>query len=419
SYFFEQQDLVDKLVFTDTPDAHTRLATPSLRYSPPSGMQGAHVEEVVTAFNLSCTQLPQQVVIRTYNWHNPNKPIVGKAPVAADGLGDVYLTHENVTSDAEANRLAQIRAEELLCRSRVFSGTSAVPTLRPGFVFTLTNHYNPAFNQDYFLTAVTHEGSQEAFLTLGLGLPMHNVKDHYFYHNTFSCIEAQKPFRPARLTRRASINGVIHAFIDGAGSGARPELDEHGRYKVLFPFDVSARKDGNASCWIRMAQPQIGNDSGMSFPLLPGTEVTVTFANGNPDCPIISGALANVETGALTRNENNNFTGIRTPGGNQLTFGDKDKKQGFSLLTASGRGLSMSAGSTESATLTTDSWLTTGSLMGTSIATLGQALTSSVKISQKASNGTAQTIFTSGMKTVVGLSDSIFTALSKTEKKAD
>ncbi|MEG2140778.1 MAG: hypothetical protein RRY20_08345, partial [Bilophila sp.] len=58
-------------------------------------------------------------------------------------------------------------------------------------------------------------------------------------------------------------------------------------------------------------------------------------------------------------------------------------------------------------------------LMGTSIATLGQALTSSVKISQKASNGTAQTIFTSGMKTVVGLSDSIFTALSKTEKKAD
>lgn len=383
AYHFEQNGITDTLIFSDTPQIYTELPdTPTLRYSPPSGLQATHALEVVSAFSLACKPLPRRVAIRTYNWQNPNKPVVGMADVSPTGLGDVHLSREAVENDAEASRLARIRAEELLCGSRVFSGISAVPSLRPGFLFTLGNHYNPAFNRSYFLTSVTHEGSQEAFLTLGLGIPMHNAQEHYFYHNNFSCIESGVQYRPARTTPRATAHGVIHAFIDGAGSGSRPELDAFGRYKVIFPFDISTREKGNASCWIRMAQSQVGNFSGMSFPLLPGTEVAVIFQDGNPDRPLITGAVPNGETGALTGPANAEFSGIRTPGGSQVTFNDTNSKQGIALKTASGRGLTMSAGSLDSASLSTDAWLGFASTMSSDVSSLGHSLFSGYKASQ-------------------------------------
>lgn len=420
TWHIEQDGTQDKLVFSDTPRIYAALPqTSSLRYSPPSGLQAAHAEEVITAFTLSCYPLPRQVIIRTYNWQNPNKPVVGKAEVSSDGLGDVYLTTETVETDAEAVRMARIRAEERICGGRVFSGVSAVPTLRPGFVFTLENHYNPTFNRDYFLTHVTHEGSQEAFLTLGLGIPLDNAREHYFYHNNFVCIESDVQFRPPRTAPRTAIHGVIHAFIDGAGSGARPELDEFGRYKVLFPFDISGRQKGNASCWLRMAQPQVGNNSGLSFPLLPGTEVTVTFLDGNPDRPVITGALANGETGSLTQNSNVNVTGMRTPGGNQLVFNDEDTKQAIHLRTASGRGLSMSAGSLDSATMVTDCWMKSASTMSAEVSSLGHTFLGGFKTSHFVSNEDLHYLATGISTLATSLASSAFDTASKAEAEEE
>lgn len=417
TWHIEQSGNSEKVVFSDTPHLYSALPqTLPLRYSPPSGMQVNRDEELITAFNLSSHPLPKQVVIRTYNWQTPNKPVTGKAQISAEGLGDVYLTTEAVENDAEANRMAAIRAEELLCRGRLFSGTSAVPAMRPGFVFALEGHYNPAFNREYFLTEVTHEGSQEAFLTLGLGIPLDNAQEHYFYHNNFVCIESDMQFRPPRKAPRTAIHGVIHAFIDGAGSGARPELDAFGRYKVLFPFDISGRQKGNASCWLRMAQPQVGNHSGLSFPLLPGTEVTVAFLDGNPDRPVITGALSNGETGSLTHNTNVNATGLRTAGGNQLVFNDEDTKQAIHLRTPSGRGLSMSAGSLDSASMTTDAWLKSASTMSADISGLGHTFFGGFKNSQFVSN-TDKHYLATGLSTMLtSMASSIFTTLGETEQ---
>ncbi|MCR5220360.1 MAG: type VI secretion system tip protein VgrG, partial [bacterium] len=384
AYFFFAPD-GDKIIFADSPQSH---GAPSITvsYSPATGLEGEKREEVLTAFTMARTPLPRRVVVRTYDWKDPLKVVLGMADVAVGGMGDVYLTSENVESDAEAERIAKIRAEELICRSRQFSGAGAVPLLRPGLVFTLERHYNPAFNRGYMVTEITHEGGQEAFLSLGLGIPLRDAAEHLFYRNSFSCIEDDQPYRPARTAPRASIPGVIRAFVDGAGSGARAEMDEYGRYKLIFPFDVSGRKAGNASCWVRMAQPQVGMDHGMSFPLLPGAEVTVAFLNGNPDRPVITGALPNGETGAITGQGNVNFSGIRTPGGNQITFNDTDNKQGISLLSASGLGLSFADGSPNTTALTTDNMLSASGLASSDFSGACKTTLSGLKNSSVASD---------------------------------
>ncbi|MCC8178144.1 MAG: type VI secretion system tip protein VgrG [Cloacibacillus sp.] len=345
AYFYFAPD-GDTVIFSDSPQSHD-APSGTIYYSPATGLEGDRRGEVATSFSLCQTPLPARVVVRSYSWQNPNLPIVAEAPVTPDGFGDVYLAHEPAETKADAARIAEIRAEELRCHSRIFTGTSASPLMRPGALFTLDRHYNEAFNRDYMVTEVSHEGAQEAFISLGLGIPLRGAAEHLFYRNEFRCIESAVPYRPVRRAPRAKITGVMRAFVDGAGSGARAETDEYGRYKLVFPFDISGRSGGNASCWIRMSQQQAGQDSGLALPVQPGTEALVAFEEGDPDRPYISGVLSNCETGSIYGSGNRNISGLRTAGGNQITINDDDKKQGISLLMPTGNGLMMSAGSSD------------------------------------------------------------------------
>ena len=44
---------------------------------------------------------------------------------------------------------------------------------------------------------------------------------------------------------------------------------------------------------VRKAEPNAGEDTGFHFPLKTGTEVLISYRNGNPDRPVISGAMPN------------------------------------------------------------------------------------------------------------------------------
>ena len=160
----------------------------------------------------------------------------------------------------------------------------------------------------------------------------------------------------------------MRAFVDGAGSGARAETDEYGRYKLIFPFDISGRKGGNGSCWIRMSQQQAGPDSGLALPVQPGVEALVSFEEGDPDRPYISGVLASGETGSIYGSGNQNISGLRTAGGNQITINDEDNKQGISMMMPTGSGIMMSAGSSDLAVNATDTAVAATSTCSTDLA---------------------------------------------------
>ena len=366
AYFYFAPD-GDKVIFSDSPQSHDGSAG-TIYYSPATGLEGDKAGEVATAFSLCQTPLPARVVVRTYNWKNPNAPVVAEAEVSQRGFGDVYLAHEPAETKAGAQRIAEIRAEEIKCRGKIYSGVSASPLMRPGAVFTLDRHYNEKFNRDYMVTEVTHEGAQEAFISMGLGIPIRGAAEHLFYRNAFRCIESDTPYRPPRTAPRAKITGVMRAFVDGAGSGARAETDEYGRYKLVFPFDISGRKGGNGSCWIRMSQQQAGPDSGLALPVQPGVEALVSFEEGDPDRPYISGVLASGETGSIYGSGNQNISGLRTAGGNQITINDEDNKQGISMMMPTGSGIMMSAGSSDLAVNATDTAVAATSTCSTDLA---------------------------------------------------
>ncbi|MCI5120342.1 MAG: hypothetical protein D3908_03940, partial [Candidatus Electrothrix sp. AUS4] len=97
----------------------------------------------------------------------------------------------------------------------------------------------------------------------------------------------------------------------------------------LLSFDQIDAAEGKASRWVRMAQPYAGADYGMHFPLHKGTEVLLTFVDGDPDRPIIAGAVPNPETGSPVTGGNQTQSMIRSGGGNQLHMGDQQGEEEF------------------------------------------------------------------------------------------
>ena len=67
---------------------------------------------------------------------------------------------------------------------------------------------------------------------------------------------------------------------------------------------MSGKKNGKASAPIRMAQPYAGTGHGMHFPLHKGTEVLLTFIDGDPDRPIIAAACRTRKRQARRRQSN-------------------------------------------------------------------------------------------------------------------
>ena len=117
-------------------------------------------------------------------------------------------------------------------------------------------------------------------------------------------------------------------------AASMPKLDEQGRYKVRMPFDINEEhREGKASSFVRMVQPYAGSDHGMHFPLHKGTEVLLTFIDGDPDRPVISGAIPNPETPSPVKAENQTMAGIRTAGQNKIAIEDRDGNQRILLQT--------------------------------------------------------------------------------------
>lgn len=327
---------VEKVVFADAASAYAESPyAAKFAFKPQAstkdGASDRFAAEEIHTFRCRQTRLPAKVALNDYNWRSPSAELESDAEVRDGGTGVVKEYNDHYKTKEQGDALAKVRAEELACRARWFFGAGSCRTMRPGQCFDLEEHYRDEWNQRYVVTAVRHEAEQMISLDSS---SVTGVK----YANTFEAIPADQEFRPARTAVWPSIKGVMHARVDGEGDGQYAELDEHGRYKLVFPFDEHRkdRKPGRASRWVRMAQPYAGRGAGMHFPLLKGAEVLVTHVDGDPDRPVISGAVPNPEHESPTTGDNRSRNTLRTHSGNVLMIDDDASISGFYEADASG-----------------------------------------------------------------------------------
>jgi type VI secretion system secreted protein VgrG len=123
---------------------------------------------------------------------------------------------------------------------------------------------------------------------------------------------------------------AVYAYANRNGGRQkwRRNLDRQARTgKVQFPWEREGKNDEIGSCWLRVATAWSGNGFGAQFIPRIGQEVVVSFIDGDPDKPLITGCVyngANALPYALPANQTQ--SGIKThseQGFNELRFDDK------------------------------------------------------------------------------------------------
>jgi type VI secretion system secreted protein VgrG len=116
-------------------------------------------------------------------------------------------------------------------------------------------------------------------------------------------------------------------------------VDDHARVKVQFHWDRYGKQDVDSSCWIRVSQTHAGKGWGVVDIPRKDEEVIVSFLDGDPDRPIITGRVYNGENqvpfglkGAGDNNKNKTRRGNTTKsygggGYNEMTMDDTDGQE--------------------------------------------------------------------------------------------
>ena len=182
----------------------------------------------------------------------------------------------------DGSRYARLRLEERQANLKLLRGKGLASTFIPGYRFELTDHFNKSFNRSYLLLRVGHTANSN----------ISGGGDEAPYEIEFEALEFGVPYRPPHRALKPIVNGVQTAVVVGQ-AGEEIWVDKYGRIKVQFHWDRLGQKDDSSSCWIRTSQAWAGSNWGhIQLPRI-GQEVVVSFLEGNPDRPIVTGRVYN------------------------------------------------------------------------------------------------------------------------------
>ena len=226
----------------------------------------------------------------------------------------------------QARRYADLQMQKIEARGHHWQGRSTVRTLRAGTrlkvsdmplrqsgdstVFTILRVGSLGINN---LPPSAQHALAELFGPVPelLGEVMHDVSEEFGlaieqarqtgYANCFEAILAETPWRPQlagsdrRIHAKPTAYGTQSAIVVGADGSAHPNgadelyCDKLGRVRIRFHW----QDQGNASCWVRVAQRSAGGGMGCQFLPRIGQEVLIQFLENDIDRPVIVGALYN------------------------------------------------------------------------------------------------------------------------------
>ena len=291
SYYFKHTDTEHTMVLADAPSAHATFpeyATVHYDSQPDKNQFGD---------NLDFWTVRQSIVPNTYtsidfNFETPKANMLSKSVAKskhASPLGDpeIFNYPGEYAVAADGNENVKIRLQELQCQQEVLQMEGTCRGIASGYLFTLKDHFREDQNKEYLVVSVSHQVNNASFIS-GSGQAAE------LYRCQAEVIGSKKPFRTARRTRKPIVQGPQTAIVVGP-AGEEIHTDKFGRVKVQFHWDRYGKKDANSSCWVRVSQLWAGKSwGGIQLPRI-NQEVIVSFMEGDPDQPIITGRVYNAD----------------------------------------------------------------------------------------------------------------------------
>ncbi|RQQ04651.1 type VI secretion system tip protein VgrG [Burkholderia stagnalis] len=270
-----------------------------------------------------------KITFRDFNYNQPSSSLmhveVPTVSLKHDNIQGTerYQYHSLYDHGEDGERYARYAMEAEEAQARRFNGAGYARGMTTNGRFTLVNHASSSYNdKEFVILRVRHQAVND-YTRQGAELP---------YHNTFTCLPFDIPFRPERRTRKPSMHGTQSAMVVGPKG---EEIHTDGsRVKLHFPWDRRGKRDGSDSMWVRVSQPWAGKGwGGAAIPRI-GQEVIVAFNEGDPDNPVVVGRVFNGDSGNPYHGSGGQTMGIKSQthkgaGSNELRFSDANGAQEF------------------------------------------------------------------------------------------
>ena len=351
-YHFQHSESGHVLTFGDDQTAFAKLGRPT-PYIQDSGMTAD--DPVIKRLALRLETRTRSTTRRDYDFEQPRLLLEatyqGEQAGENDGLPDLedYDYPGRYTDRARGKHLAKRALERHRADYQQLQGNSDEPRLVSGHLLEISEHPRSEWNDLWLLTEVLHEGKQPQVLeesitsdsVLGKGLSRllrgvtgeadssEGADFHQGYRNRFLATPWDVPYRPPLEHPKPRVLGSQTAVVTGP-AGEEIHCDEYGRVKVQFFWDREGQADDKTSCWLRVSSSWAGDRYGaITIPRI-GMEVLVTFLEGDPDQPLVTGCLYHAEHvvpyDLPTNKTRSVFKTLSSPGGggyNELRIEDR------------------------------------------------------------------------------------------------
>ncbi|WP_054891222.1 type VI secretion system Vgr family protein [Pseudomonas sp. NBRC 111143] len=288
-YFFRHEEARHVLVLADAYGAHQKApGYESVPFYPPDGQH--RERDHINDWHLAQEVQSGSMELNDYDFQRPSARIdVRSAMPRPHQAGDYplydYPGAYEQTQDGE--HYARTRLESLQSLHERVELRGNARGLGSGHLFSLSGFSRQDQNREYLIVAARYYVVQERLETGG-------GSGSAQFESNLSCIDAQQSYRPVSSTLRPLVKGPQTAVVVGP-AGEEIWTDQYGRVKVHFHWDRHDQSNENSSCWIRVSQAWAGKNWGsMQIPRI-GQEVIVSFLEGDPDRPIITGRVYNAE----------------------------------------------------------------------------------------------------------------------------
>ncbi|MCI4192645.1 type VI secretion system tip protein VgrG, partial [Dickeya dianthicola] len=280
-YFHEFEAGKHRVVFAD--DAGALPKGPELFFN--LATQGLSEGAYVRRFRYAEAVSTAEVALKDYSFKTPAYGLLHKK--TSNELAHQRESYQHFDypgrfkQDPSGKAFTGYRLDALRAGAMTGAGESNAAELMPGGTFTLTEHPNPAFNLAWQVVAVTHSGQQPQALEEESGGEPTTIS------NSFEVVKATTTWRAA-MPYKPRVDGPQIAMVVGP-AGEEIYCDKFGRVKLQFPWDRYGASDDQSSCWVRVSQGWAGGQYGLiAIPRI-GHEVVVSFLEGDPDQPIVTG----------------------------------------------------------------------------------------------------------------------------------
>jgi type VI secretion system secreted protein VgrG len=231
-----------------------------------------------------------QFTFRDYDFKHPLKDLTTEANDPRGHLFDHYEMYDypgNYVEPDDGSTYARVRLEALQWEQDRIAMEGNVRGAVPGSRFVLRNHPRQDQNREFVVTEAIYDIKNNKYEAL-------RAENGANFNIKIKAIPASIQYRARLETPKPRTRGSETAVVVGP-HGREIHTDEYGRVKVHFHWDRYGQKDGQDSCWIRVASSWAGSNFGAIHIPRIGQEVIVDFEHGDPDRPIITGRVYNAK----------------------------------------------------------------------------------------------------------------------------